>query len=268
VKPDAGVDAAPDALPDAPMPPPVKPDCTDPSVTYIYVVTQSGELVGFDPQTLAFKPRGFLACAANGASPFSMAVDRKGTAYVLYDDGLLYRVSTKDASCQKTKYQPGQQGFGTFGMGFATIGAGPAEQLFVAATMESGSSLSALATIDTTSFKLSPVSNFKPVQSGVELTGTGDGRLFGFAADPFGQGSHILQIDKSTATVIADVALPDVDQGSGWAFAFWGGSFWMFTAPGGQARLTKYDPKTGKAGVVANLPAVVVGAGVSTCAPE
>ena len=275
VKPDAGVDAAPDALPDAPMPPPLKPDCTDPSVTYIYVVTDQGELFSFDPQTLQFKPKGFLACPANGQSPFSMAVDRKGTAFVLYYDGVpgdpgtLFRVSTKDGSCKALPFQPGQQGFLTFGMGFATIGAGPTEQLFVAAAMETGSSLSALATVDTTSFKLSKVSDFKPPQGGVELTGTGDGRLFGFAADPFGQGSHILQLDKATATVIADVALPSVNQGMGWAFGFWGGSFWMFTSPNGvTSDVTKYDPVTGKVGVVATLSSVVVGAGVSTCAPE
>jgi hypothetical protein len=56
--------------------------------------------------------------------------------------------------------------------------------------------------------------------------------------------------------------------GSGWAFAFWGGDFWVFTAPAGDSRITRFRPSDGSVTtVVDSLGAIIVGAGVSTCAP-
>jgi hypothetical protein len=58
-----------------------------------------------------------------------------------------------------------------------------------------------------------------------------------------------------------------VDRGTGWAFAFWGGDFWIFTTPGPQ-NTWHYDPATKTANIVAHYSDAVVGAGVSTCAPD
>lgn len=59
---------------------------------------------------------------------------------------------------------------------------------------------------------------------------------------------------------------------SGWAFAHWGGRFYIFiTAVVGAAdrsMVFEFDPTTGKATEVkTNASYKVVGAGVSTCAP-
>ena len=259
---DTGVLPPPDAAP-------YKNDCTDPTVTYVYAVSNADELFAFDPMMKTFSPIGVLNCQSL-SHPFSMAVSRKGVAYVLYEDGQLFKVSTKTAACTPTPFVPGQAGFVRFGMGFATIAQGPAEQLFVAATGDTGSGgLSELAIIDTTTFALKPVAAFVPPQLGAELTGTGDGRLFGFTADDADpNASRVVQIDKKTAKITASVKLPGVPRGDGWAFGFWGGTFWLFTAPGGDARLTRYDPATGEIAEIAKLPQEIVGAGVSTCAPE
>jgi len=107
-----------------------------------------------------------------------------------------------------------------------------------------------------------------------ELTGTGDGRLFGFFAPTNMNNvppSFIDQIDPRSAKVLSSVLLPDVIEGGGWAFGFWGGDFYTFTAPDNNTTVvTRYKPSDGSVTQVATAPSgvVIVGAGVSTCAPQ
>jgi hypothetical protein len=92
-----------------------------------------------------------------------------------------------------------------------------------------------------------------------ELTGTADARLIGFWTSPVTIG----QIDKTTAAVISQTPLPAIAPAGGFAFSFWGGDFWLFTA----GNVYQYTPPTATAPSVATYPFTVVGAGVSTCAP-
>ena len=269
-RPDVGRDRDVEVIPDVAQLDVVKldanrNDCPDAAATLIYVVSQDSELLSFYPPAGVFKTIGKLACpTANGNTPFSMSVDRKGVAYVLYNDGALFKVSTATALCQATSYQVNQQGFTTFGMGFATVGAGPAEQLFVASDRNSGSSL---GSIDTMTFKLTNVGPITPGISRAELTGTGDGRLYAFTSDG-ATGSAISEIDKVTAALVGTDALPTVDQGNGWAFAYWGGGFYLFTGAGGVQTTYQYNPFTRAISVIAHHSSLIVGAGVSTCAPQ
>jgi hypothetical protein len=67
------------------------------------------------------------------------------------------------------------------------------------------------------------------------------------------------------------VTLPSVFEGTGWAFGFWGGDFYTFTAPDGTTSvITRYRPSDQSIVVVGMAPFGVqlVGAGVSTCAPQ
>ncbi len=274
---DGAVEDAPeqDALPpiDAAPPPDVfKNDCPDADATLVYVITEQYELFSFFPPDGSFKKIGNIACPApSGTTPVSMAVDRKGVAYIVFNDGNLYRVSTATAACIGTSFQTGQSGFGTFGMGYATNAGGPAETLYIAGDGQ-GSNATGLARIDTTTFKLTPVGGFVPAINRAELTGTGGGQLFAFyTKDASGVGSWIGQIDKSNANVIGETFLPTVNQGGGWAFAFWGGDFYTFTAPNGAGTssvVQRYRPADGTTTQVGTLPTTIVGAGVSTCAPE
>jgi hypothetical protein len=266
------VDSSADALPPidvAPRPPPN--DCPDAAATLIYVITDAGTLLSFDPRTSTFSQIGRIACLTGG-SPFSMAVDHLGTAYVVFsdtnpsDDGFLFRVSTRNASCQPTGFVRNQQGFSnTFGMGFATNADG-GETLYVA---ESVASTSALAQIDTTTFVLHLVGQFQPTTPSPELTGTGAGTLFAFYATTPAD-SAIGQIDKATAQIIGQSDLPGVSQGRAWAFAFWGGDFYTFTAPLGVSGsvVTRYRPADRSLAQVGTYGERIVGAGVSTCAPQ
>ncbi len=261
-------DTSPDVLPpiDArPNPDAAKVGCPEGNVTYVYLITTNYELYSFYPPTLQFRLVGQIACPNQGSStPFSMAVDRKGVAYIVYNDGRLFRVSTLTASCLATTYAKDQLGITTFGMGFAASDDGTSESLYVA-TSDNVDKF--LGTIDTSTYQMRKVGDFNPPIGRAELTGTGSGGLYGFYEYDDGT-TYIGQIDKASGRVTGESLMPGVKQGQGWAFAFWGGDFYMFTAPSGQSLVTRYRPSDRSTTLVARLSSIIVGAGVSTCAPE
>jgi hypothetical protein len=268
--------------------------CADAGDTLIYAVTTDSvggtfEILKFDPASAQFTPIGPLNCP-DPYTPFSMAVDRQGHAYVAYYDeaalaqGLtpppanIYRVNLNTAACVPTAYVPSQL-FQSFGMAFVANDVGVDETLFIAsnnAVSVTSAPPSVLGAINEATLALNPIGMFTPQVIAAELTGTGDGRLFAFWA-PGGLnsvGSAVAEIDKTNAHVIGQASLPAVEQGGGWAFAFWGGNFYLFTNPGGGAAgssttsiVQKYDPSTGAVVQIATYPLTIVGAGVSTCAP-
>ena len=259
---DVVADAPPDVVTDAPP-----PGCEDAGTTYIYVITEENALYRFYPPDLSFVPIGTIACPGAGTNqPFSMAVDRSGKAFVVFNDGTLYQVSTATAACAATPFVKGQGGFNpTFGMGFSSNKDDTGETLFVA----EASSTERLATLDTKTFALSIIAPFSSTLGDAELTGTGDSRLFAFGIDGAVAGSHLAEIDKATATVVSDVIVPVGSGAHAWAFAFWGGDFYFFTSTAvGSSTVTRYHPDDGSIGAVATLDKTIVGAGVSTCAPQ
>jgi hypothetical protein len=248
--------------------------CPDAGSTLIYLITQSNVLMSFYPPTATFMEIGTINCPDPG-TPFSMAVDRtSGLAYVEFvPSGNLFRVTTTSPpQCTPTSFVSMQGGYPTlFGMGFAAnaVDASTPETLYVAGdqgnVVQMGQGV--LASIDTTTFRLTQVGQFNPVINGVELTGTGSGELFAFYATNAGSAA-IGQIDRATAQVIGEANLPGVNVSGGWAFAFWGGDFYLFTAPGGASIVQRYRPSDGTIVQVAQTSLEIVGAGVSTCAPQ
>jgi hypothetical protein len=260
-----------DALPPIDVQPPPPHDCLDAGATLIYVITQSNTLYSFYPPTATFSTViGNIACPST-STPFSMAVSRNGVAYIVFYDGTLFEVDTQSATlpCMPTPLVMGQGGFAPrFGMGFSRDPVGTGETLYVASGSNGGTGgPPQLARIDTTTFQLTFIGNLTPSIDDTELTGTGAGDLFGFYATTTGS-SAIAQIDKGNAMVTGYAPLPGVAQGSGWAFAYWGGDFYTFTAPGPSGTVvTRYRPSDQSIVQVATIGDVVVGAGVSTCAP-
>jgi hypothetical protein len=152
-------------------------------------------------------------------------------------------------------------------MGFSHNSGDAGETLYVASGSSTGApGFPQLAAIDTRSLALRVIGEFNPIIDNTELTGTGAGDLFGFYATDAGSG--IAQIDKANAQVFAESLLPGLFQGMGWAFAFWGGDFYTFTAPNGSTVVTRYRPSDQSIVQVAQTQELVVGAGVSTCAPQ
>lgn len=240
----------------------------------VFVLSEDRTLYQFHPPTAVFTRRGFVDCPTGGAAPTSMAVDRTGIAWVRYSDGTIWKVSTETMACEETKYQPQAESFIKFGMGFATeTKGGQTESLFVSDSDGLG-----LGRIDTKSLQLSYIGPYTGdlAQSTSELTGTGDGKLYGFfVTSP----AHVAEISKSTGDIVpgTDHELVGVYAGTAWAFSFYGGDFYIYTNSAGSSGLprdeggsdvTRYSPKDGTTTVVKEkIGFKIVGAGVSTCAP-
>ena len=253
-------DAAPEdvVFPDVP----IISDCPDAGATLVYVLGAQNELYSFYPPTLGFTSIGTIQCPGK-SSPNSMAVTRSGIAFTGFLDGTLFEISTANAACKGTTYKPNQDGFTTFGMGYAGDSDG-GETLYVAGNTSGNMSLG-LGAIDTSAFTLGFIGQFQPKQPNCELSGTGAGQLYGFC--PFMTGSFIITINTSNAKVIASHQLVAGANPTSFAFAFWGGDFWIFTGNGNSV-ITKYDPVAQTETPVGSAPIEIVGAGVSTCAPQ
>jgi hypothetical protein len=236
---------------------------------YIYTLAADNSLYSFDPPTLTFSLIGVLNCPTVGASPYSMAVDRNANAWTVFTDGSFYRVDTKSAHCSATSYVPGQSGWSTFGMGFsADTPGGSAETLYVSEAAYPGSGLTkGLGKIDLTTMKLTTIGMYDKVNARAELTGTGDAKLFGaFEGLPY----DVAQIDKGTAKILSQApqnAISYPPDSSNFAFAFWGGDFWLFVGPGTSTDVFHYQVASQVTTKVKTVTMEIVGAGVSTCAP-
>jgi hypothetical protein len=263
--------------------------CSD-AAKLIYVIDDHGALHSFDPSLLpstnAFKLIGTPNCAWGTdpgqqlaiKGPNSMAIDRNAVAWVCDNAGKLFRVSTSDASCTPTSFQSGQHGFGKFGMGFAADSPGTStDTLYVIdnTTSPTAKDSKGVGKVDLSTMKLAVVGPLDSGLSGLdaELTGTGDAHLFGFV---FNQTSSLIGIDKASGHVLSNDTVPvsinPLGFGSlAWAFSFWGGVFYLYTADTSQAPfsdVTEFDPATKKSTtVLSQIGFNIVGAGVSTCAP-
>jgi len=266
-------DVPADVPPDGPV-----DDC-DERARWIYLVDSDNTLVVFRPDDLSLTDIGILNCPAGPAySPFSMSVDRNATAWVLYANlllglgggGQLFKVSTADASCVGTDFVPGQDGMEVFGMGFVSnVSGGSEETLYVAGGLQASiaDGPAGLAVIDTASLVLTRVGQ---VPQWPELTGTGLAELWGFF--PESTPPTVQMIDKTSGTVSNTYNLTPLDTGQteAWAFAFWGGDFYIFhkTMSDMSTNIWKLETDDGTVSIVVpNTGYRIVGAGVSTCAP-
>jgi hypothetical protein len=249
--------------------------CAD-QAKFVYVLSREMGLYKFNPGDLTFTDIGVLRCK-DSSSPNSMAVDRSGTAWVNYASGNLFKVSTSDASCQATNFDPSQADTKKFGMAFASNSAGSKEEtLYMVGIDDSGDTYrgTGLSKLDLSTLELTRIGDFSDgLRSfGAELTGTGDARLFGFVTASSNSPTRLAQVKKdSGATPSCDQAtLAQVKTGSAFAFSFWGGDFWFYTAQKDRSSsVTRYQTSGDKSLTVVkpDVGFAIVGAGVSTCAP-
>lgn len=252
--------------------------CSD-AAKLVYVVDSSNGLHSFDPATLKFASIGKLKCPSPGqdelggtATPNSMAVDRGGTAWVNFGSGKLFKVSTNDASCSGTSYDPGlDPSVWRWGMAFSSNSAGSTDETLFAVPNDGQGSGTGLNSFDTSGLSLTPIGDFSNGLAGnaAELTGTGNGELYAFVTT---SPATLAKVDKSSgATPSADqVKLNGVETGTAFAFSFWGGDFWFYTSQDGvSSQVTQYKASGDKSinVVVNDTGFAIVGAGVSTCAP-
>lgn len=252
------------------------PGCAT-AATFVYALDSDNTLYKFDPKIAtkaAFTKIGLVNCGG-GTSPNSMAVARDGTAYV---DMMktsacagIYKVSILDASCSgATSFKCGTGGYGQFGMGYSTNSAATTDEtLFVGDT--SGTTNAKLATLEPNAGTVGAVGTMSG--SGPEFTGNAAGELWAFFAQT--SPPSVAQIDKTTGASLKTYKLAALKASiivspSAWAFAFWGGDYYIFLQGDADTstNVWKFTPSTGTATkYIANTGFRIVGAGVSTCAP-
>ncbi len=236
----------------------------------IYVVDEGNVLSTFDPVTKQFNDKGALNCpASGGATPFSMGIDRNAGAYVLFSSGELFKVDTGTLACTPTSWQPGGPSFSllVFGMGFSTdVAGGTTDSLYIAGGFGPTDPSSALNKLDVNTLSPTPVGT---VQDWPELTGTGDAELWGFF--PSETAPRIAKLDKTNGSAVQTFPLTTLaGMPMAWAFAFFGGDFYVFLMRANENSTTVHqvDGQTGQiTGATPTNTRRIVGAGVSTCAP-
>lgn len=232
--------------------PPDDVECAE-TTKQIYVLATDRALYRFYPETLKFVRVGQVACPTV-AGTFSMAIDRHGTAWVEYTDGRLFAVDTTNGSCKPTPFRAGQTGFETFGMGYSLNGdSANGETLYVAGV--------GLASLDTKTFNLTFLGSL--TYGRTELTGR-DKQLFAFSVES----GVIAGLNKASGATEVTYRTSAVNDRAAFAFAQWGGDFWVFTG-NDHSIVTQYSPTDDKSTVVVqNTGMLIVGAGSSTCAPS
>ncbi|MBP6633138.1 MAG: hypothetical protein KA297_27205 [Kofleriaceae bacterium] len=246
--------------------------CAAQGVELIYGVDERQRLHSFNPRAVPgeeFREVGQVACAG-GEWPFSMAVDRRGVAWVLYDGGSLHRVSIVDGRCLgSVATLPGVPR--RFGMGFVSDGPGAeTERLYASGHDEPRE----LGWMDTNVVPLRWQrlgAQPRGAARNAELTGTGDGKVYAYTPGAVGAG-RVQQIDRDTGALVGRPLVVDRTSENelvrSWAVAHWGGSFYVFVTLGSDSRVYEVDGKSGTSRLVrSELPMRIVGAGVSTCAP-
>lgn len=236
-------------------------DCERASDLVYVIARDDAGLYTFDPEALTMTRQGTLRCGTSG-NPESMSVARDGVAYVRYSDDRVYAVDLETLDCAATDYSDRSTGFGSFGMGYATDDADTwRDQLYVANDAR-------LARLDTRTWELSTLGRL-PSQS--ELTGNAEGELW--AILPLESPAQLARLDKEDASTLETILLPrfpdagDIDT---FAFATWGGDFWIFVRESGMGSSTdvyQVEPDGAMTKVLSEVGFDVVGAGVSTCAP-
>jgi hypothetical protein len=236
--------------------------CVDAS-RWIYTVDGTTSMLSrFDPTTLSFFDIGVLECTDEG-KPFSMAVDQHAVAWVVYDDANLFQVDTGTGRCQATSFRVDSSGpyIWGFGMGFVFQPSTGVDTLYISSV----GNPSKLATVSLSSMVLTPIG---PLTVGdVELTGTGDGQLWGFVPPAFGPDvpAFLVRLDPTIGQTLESYSYLGLHNGA-WAVKFWGGSFWIFLNRSVYA-VPRNNPSTIRT-VIADIgDRNIVGAGVSTCAP-
>ena len=233
---------------------------------FIYLVDTSYNLIKFDPGD---KSGNYLTtlfhieCPGVSATPRSMAVDRDANAWVLFHDNIIRKINIKTQACTDVKdYSPTPWTGGGMAFSLDQVG-GSSETLYTG-----NSSARRFGVIHSQTFEYDDLAYYPSYYDhSPELTGTGLAKLLAFS--PGSSQQYINEIDKSTGEVSKTYTLPGAGgYVSAWAFAHWGGYFFMFETVDGSNNIYRFDIVNNKVEpFYIGTPYNVVGAGVSTCAP-
>jgi hypothetical protein len=258
-------------------------DCS--GTALVYVLSLDGTLYRFDPPNLTFTSIGALACPGEqGQSYTAMAIDRSDRAWVRAADDRVFLVSTINAACVPSVYAPFQHNEMINDFAFsADVSGAPAETLFVSLLPASGIGAGiGIGAIDGKTLATTVIGNDgDPLWAyPFIITGTKDARLFGLFAGNPGPGPSpspvggvpgytVAQLDKTSGGILSKTVITQLTPRKGWAWAFWGGDFYLFSDNGEASSIVfRHRPSDGTTiDLKHGVGFFVTGAGVSTCAP-
>ncbi len=261
-----------------PVDPCACPDIEVPLDDGIFVLSDDSELWKYYPETNMFTMLGAFNC--NGmTSTFSMAVDRLGFAWVMFNNpqGEIWKIDVTDpTNCIDPGYNPGQMGINYFGMAFVSNSEFDQCDSLYGNTFNGiggfseGPNIGDFLNLNPMTLQITKIS--KSNFNGAEMTGTGDGRVFSFGGVP----SKLIERDKANGNVLSTLPLANLPLTNAFAFAFFGGDFYFFTESNNPtvSKVTHLDYDDSDMNGMQDLktinpmaPIRIVGAGVSTCAP-
>jgi hypothetical protein len=244
--------------------------CSD-AAKLVYVISSEGDLYSFAPAEKKFSKIGPVTCKLPGKTirPNSMAVDRQAVAWVSMREGEseryhLFKLDTKTNECTQTKVSGSLAG-----MGFSIDQKGSGKETLFATGRAGILTPVPLAKVDLEGERIIPLADVDSIAD-IELTGTADAELYGFVADV---PPALALVDKATGELSKPVELPNVETPMAFAFSFWGGDFFFYTAksnePEDTTNVSRYRPSDGSIDnkYMTSIGFHIVGAGVSTCAP-
>jgi len=234
----------------------------------VYTIDNDKRFASFDPPTKTFLDLGTLSCPTMAAdsSPFSMAVDRTPTAWVVYDSGELFRVDIGNGlACSRTTWASPDM-LVVFGMGYSTDQPqGTVDTLFVGGGPSHSQMSYTLATLDIATMSATPIATEPEIP---EMTGNANAELWGFFPDA--SAPKVVRFDQTNGTFAQTFPEPTLaGTDAYYAFAHWGGDYWVFIYTMGETT-TVYQVDGNDGSIKSTTPNTgrqIVGAGVSTCAP-
>lgn len=243
---------------------------------YIFLTTLDGDLMRFDPKTLAIEPIAKLSCkATSGSVPVAFAVDKQSVAWINYSDGSLHRLDMAKLDCEKTSYVALQQGWQKFAMTFNSDPSDPSGESILVADLTLNdvtvdNPVNGLGKISTSDLKLNLIGDFDGPYAKQRplITGRGDGRLFAIFIDSDLPRRVVTEIDPASAKILSSTVVPAPRALYG-SFAHWGGAYYYFYSPDEytNSSIARYIPGKGMKVIVKDAGRILYGSSVSTCAP-
>jgi len=257
--------------------------CSD-AAQLIYAFDAGGALVRLDPRLIAtpataFASLGTPACTLGSplpgwvsTVPLSMALDVHGKVWALYSSGELFRIDPATLACEALPFASSAS-WQLFQMAFSGHAETRSQWLYVSGGSAAFSAPGNFGRIDPANVA-GGVQTIGPLGGSadetVPLATVGTDVVYGFYPR-FVATTQMQQIDRSTGALLGNpLTVIDFDGNStqDWAFAHWGGEFWIFLNNGIGTALVTVDLVTGMGQfVVGGIPYTPVAAATSTCAP-
>jgi hypothetical protein len=213
----------------------------------------------FDLVTYNVTTIGSLNCSGT-SNAYSMAVQRSGIIWAIFQDGTLYKYNIRSGECTATTFTANQSDFSSFSLTFVKSPTDATETLYVS---QQNASYNALGTIDTSALTLSVVGNYSEIEAPSDLAALPNGTLYGlFQTENY----TIAEINKVNGTIEAQYPLnisSTAVSNPNYAFTIVNGVFFIFEGNNNSTNIHTFYPSTNTLVLLQTIPQVIISATIS-----